>query len=113
MILSVDFDGTLTLEDTHPAITQLDEVFIVMLKIAQKRNHIIVLNTCRRDGLLDEAMKALHMVGFVPNLVNCNCPSVIKEYGDTRKIFADFYYDDRSFNWDRASAIAHVAKLCK
>lgn len=66
--------------------------------IKQNRNkYIFILYTCRHNKELEEAIEYLqnkHNIVF--NYVNENVSELIQKYGDTRKIYADYYIDDKN-----------------
>ena len=92
MIIAVDFDGTLY--DGK----QVNFALINRLKAEQARGNIIILWTCRERESLKRAITLLLKSGFAPNFINQNAPQTIKKMGDTRKIFADVYIDDKAAN---------------
>lgn len=91
MIIAVDFDGTIQLENGS-ANTNL----LKRLKARQRNGDTVILWTCRSGRRLADALKFCGENGFRPNLVNQNAPETLKRIGDTRKIYADIYIDDRS-----------------
>lgn len=95
-ILAVDFDGVLCV-DRYPKIGRpRKEVFNYISKQKQKGCKLI-LWTCRRGKYLDEAVEWCKKQGLYFDAVNENLPESIKKYGgDTRKIFADVYIDDKA-----------------
>lgn len=90
MIIAVDYDGTLSING------QTNIGLIKRLKGAQRRGDIVILWTCRSGGMLAEACANLVKHGFKPNYINENAPQVIAKYGDSRKIYADVYIDDKA-----------------
>lgn len=110
MILAVDFDGTLV-SDKWPEIGEADCDLIWAFVEAQKAGHKIILNTCRQGEQLEKAVRFLKFYGLTFNTVNENILKGYEGFADCRKIFADFYYDDRSFNWCRDAALEHVKRI--
>lgn len=95
-IVAVDFDGTLV-DDEYPAVGAPKKEIFELFKLLQRRGVKIILWTCRNDRQLDEAVQCCIDNGLTPDAVNANIPEVIEAYGgDTRKVFADLYYDDKS-----------------
>jgi 2-hydroxy-3-keto-5-methylthiopentenyl-1-phosphate phosphatase len=97
MIIAVDFDGTLC-ENDWPEIGKANINLINNLKLC-KNNYgdKVILWTCRTGELLDDAVKWCEEHGLIFDTVNENLPEVIEEMGgDTRKIFADVYIDDKA-----------------
>lgn len=99
-IIAVDFDGTLC-KDKYPEIGEANEVLISYLKSQQEQGCKIILWTCRTNQLLANAIKWCFEQGLYIDRANENLPEVIDAMGgDTRKIFADIYIDDRSMTHD-------------
>lgn len=103
-IYAVDFDGTLC-DYKWPEIgepnTELIGYLIMMQKMMGAR---IILWTCRKGEMLKEAVKWCAGFGLKFDAVNQNLPDIIEEFGvDTRKIFANYYIDDRNFWYDDKS----------
>lgn len=91
MIIAVDYDGTLYSDG------EMNHRLIERLRGEQRRGNIVILWTCRDGQRLGEAVQALAIAGFRPNLVNENAPSMIKQLGyNPRKILADVYIDDKA-----------------
>lgn len=95
-VIAVDFDGTLC-EDKWPEIGKPNTELITYLKDQQTVGNKIVLWTCRNGDRLLEAVKWCEKLGLKFDTVNENLPEVLEWMGgDSRKIFADMYIDDRS-----------------
>ena len=94
-IVAVDFDGTLC-EDKWPEIGDARESLIWHLRCRQARGDKIILWTCRTGDRLREAVEWCYLYGLIFDAINENLPEVI-EYcgGDSRKIYADEYIDDK------------------
>lgn len=91
MIIAVDFDGTI-LKDGRPNMP-----LIQRLKAEQRQGNTVILWTCRHGNSLNEALNFMRGYGLVPNYVNMNAPEMIRKLGgDTRKIYADVYIDDKA-----------------
>lgn len=111
-IIAVDFDGTLC-ENKWPEIgppnKELIEYLIMMQKTVGAR---LILWTCRVDEMLDKALDWCSEYGLKFDTVNKNLPDIIEKFGgDTRKIFANMYIDDRNFWYDDKSP-KKVLYLC-
>jgi hypothetical protein len=107
-ILSVDYDNTL-FAGSYPKLGKPKTDIINKVKEFKKHKAEIVLWTCREDKSLAEAIKRCKEVGLEFDAINENTPSQQKymakklkdgEIFATRKIFADFYLDDKSYNLD-------------
>lgn len=97
-IIAVDFDGTLC-ENAWPDIGEpITEVFDY-IKRQQEEGAQIILWTCREGQKLLDAVYWCNKRGLYFNAINQNVPSIIEAFGgDCRKIYADVYIDDLSFN---------------
>ena len=101
-IIAVDFDGTLC-RNAYPRIGEPRVTMINFLKNIQRKNGPdackIILWTCRTGDLLAEAVEWCETMGVKFDSVNENLPEIIEEFGgDSRKIYADIYIDDRICN---------------
>lgn len=95
-IIAIDFDGTL-FEDNYPNVGAPIWETINRAKEEQKKGALLILWTCRYGDELDVAIKACAEVGLVFEAVNENAPQVIQAWKtDSRKIFANEYWDDRA-----------------
>lgn len=98
LIVAVDFDGTMVITQ-YPFIEKANERLIDFLKAWQESGNIVILNTCRHDDeLMDACSYMYENYNFLFDYVNENVPEVIEKYGDTRKIAADIYVDDKLVN---------------
>jgi hydroxymethylpyrimidine pyrophosphatase-like HAD family hydrolase len=98
MIIAVDFDGTIV-SDKYPNIGIFNKELVRYLIMRKENGDKLILWTCRTGNLLNQAVRHCELAGLVFDAVNENLPEVIKQYGgDTRKIFADIYIDDKSTN---------------
>lgn len=97
-IIAVDFDGTLC-EDNYPLIGAENYELICWLKMAQRAGCRIILWTCRTKKQLKCAVKWCKDKGLIFDAVNKNVKEASKMYGgDSRKIYADMYIDDKMSN---------------
>jgi hydroxymethylpyrimidine pyrophosphatase-like HAD family hydrolase len=95
-IIAVDFDGTIV-EDDYPNIGTPNDYIIKKLKDFKKHGDILILWTCRVGDKLNEAVKWCEQQGLLFDYVNENSQYFIDLYGsDSRKIFADYYIDDKA-----------------
>ena len=95
-IYAVDFDGTIALTE-YPRIIGPNGPVVDFLLRAQGRGDKWVLWTCRCGDALEDALAWLSGNGLHPDSVNGNIPGMIEFFsGDPRKVFADFYIDDRN-----------------
>ena len=97
-IIAVDFDGTLC-TDCFPKIGQPNTALIELLKGLRRQGRKIILWTCRCGNQLEEAVEWCRKWELEFDAVNENLPEIIERYGsDGRKIYADVYIDDMSYN---------------
>lgn len=95
-ILAVDFDGTLV-ENKFPEIGAIREPMFTAVRAYKEAGWRIILWSCRNGDMLDAAVKFCQEHGLEFDEVNKNIPEAIAVYGgDTRKVFANMYIDDRS-----------------
>ena len=97
-IIAVDFDGTIV-TNKFPNIGEPIHEIIAHIKTLQKNGARLILWTCRRDEHLTAAVNFCKAHGIILEAVNENLPDIINTFGgDTRKIYADLYIDDRAAN---------------
>lgn len=96
-IIAVDFDGTLV-EDEFPIIGKPINSVWAALRNEQARGSKIILWTCRNGKALEDAVRfCTEVMNFHFDAINENLDEVKVLYGgDTRKIFADEYWDDKA-----------------
>jgi len=94
MIIAVDFDGTIV-EHRYPAIGKDKFFAFETLKALQKDGHQLILWTYRDGALLEEAVEYCRSKGVEFYAVNCSYPNEELEEGQSRKINADLFIDDR------------------
>ena len=95
-IIAVDFDGCLV-TDRFPDIGEEIPETVGRLKEEQRNGARAILWTCRSSDQLAAAIQWCTERGLLFDAVNENPPDVIAAFGgDTRKIYADEYWDDRA-----------------
>lgn len=95
-IIAVDFDGTLC-ENKWPETGEPNWGLIAYLKGRQAAGDKLVLWTCRVGGILKDAINWFAERGLIFDAVNENLPEVLEWMGgDSRKIYAHEYIDDRN-----------------
>lgn len=95
-IIAVDFDGTLC-TNAYPDIGDPIPSVIEYIKHARKCGNIVILWTCRTGDKLTEAVAWAAAHGLEFDYINENANHNVEKYGgDTRKIFADIYLDDKA-----------------
>lgn len=96
IVIAVDFDGVLC-EDCYPKIGKADDRLINEFIERRKEGDKLILWTCRRGIYLNNAIAWCRKRGLEFDAINENLPEYIEKYrGDTRKVFADIYVDDRN-----------------
>lgn len=94
MIIAVDFDGTIV-EDAYPQIGKAQSFAFETLKALHHERHKLILWTCRQGQSLEEAVAFCRDNGVEFYAVNSNYPGEKLKPGNTPKIVADVYIDDR------------------
>lgn len=95
-IIAVDFDGTLC-ENKFPDIGEPKQDVIKMVQEYKEKGWKIILWTCRNYEFLDRAVMWCMRHGLEFDAINKNLPEVQEIFGgDTRKVFADLYLDDKN-----------------
>ncbi len=93
MIIAVDFDNTLAFTD-YPSIISPNQPVIDYIKA--HKGDTIILYTCRHGQDLTDAVEWCKQQGIVFDYINENTKELIEKYGDSRKIAADVYIDDKN-----------------
>lgn len=95
-IIAVDFDGCIV-EDNFPGIGIAIPETIEILKKEKGSGAKLILWTCRRGERLVTAVEYCKTIGLTFDAINENLPEMIDYFGgDTRKIYADVYIDDKA-----------------
>ncbi len=95
-IIAVDFDGTLSI-GKWPDIGEPNVRLIEDLKLRRQRGDKLILWTCRTNELLTAAVEWCRAFGLEFDAVNENLPEIVEAFGgDSRKIYADEYIDDKT-----------------
>lgn len=94
-IIAVDFDGTLV-HNNYPFIENPNNRLLDYIR-EHFNEYIWILWTCRSGEQLRLAVEWLkNEQNIVFDYVNENVPWLIEKYGDTRKVYADCYLDDKN-----------------
>ena len=94
-IIAVDFDGTLC-KNNWPDIGEENANLIRILRFVRKNGVKLILWTCRTGAQLDAAIEWCKERRLEFDAINANLTEVIEAFGgDTRKIVADYYIDDK------------------
>lgn len=98
MKIAVDFDNTIA-STVYPVILAPRLEVIRGLKKLKAEGHTIILWTCRKGKALEDAVAFCKEYGLEFDAVNESTKEDVKKWGgDTRKIWADIYIDDRAIN---------------
>lgn len=97
-IYAVDFDGVITKEDKFPEIGEINTYVIDKLLQLKADGEKLILWTSRNGAPLDRAVNYLKSeFGLEFDAINENIPGVVDKFEgpESRKIFADYYIDDK------------------
>lgn len=101
-IYAVDFDGTLFASVQPPGIGAPNLELIKHLIKRREQGHKVILWTCRFGARLEEAVAWCRRYGLEFDAVNENLPEKVKKWGgESRKIYAHVYIDDKSLEHGR------------
>ena len=93
---AIDFDGTLC-KNAWPEIGEPNVAMIEYVKALRKIGHKIILWTCREGADLEKAVSWCAEQGIIFDAVNDNLEEIKQRFGgNSRKIVAHFYIDDRA-----------------
>ena len=93
---AIDFDGTLC-ENAWPDIGKPKHDIINWIKELQSRGHKLILWTCRDGMLLVDAIVWCADRGLFFDAINDNLEEHKQEFGgNSRKVLADYYIDDKA-----------------
>lgn len=96
MTIAIDFDGTIV-ADRFPLIGEFRPGAVATLRALREDGHTLILWTCRTGLQLAQAVQSCAEAGIHFHYINQNRKEHIALYGgDTRKIFADIYIDDKA-----------------
>lgn len=98
-VIAVDFDGTLFKKAKYPEFGAPNQKLIqTLIDLQQKQECKLILWTCREGELLDRAVRACGQCGLRFDAINDCIPERAAKYGNSRKVGADIYLDDKSVN---------------
>ena len=101
-IIAVDFDGTLCFS-RFPALGPANVPAIQKLIAARRAGDRIVLWSSRTGTALDAAVEFCRNYGLEFDAVNENLPDVVARWGESRKVYADEYWDDKAAAYEEPS----------
>ena len=98
-VIAVDFDGTLFAKGRYPAYGAPNFGLINVLRyLKEECGCQLILWTSREGELLDAAVRACRNVGLDFDAINECVQERIERYGNSRKVGADIYIDDKALN---------------
>lgn len=101
-VYAIDFDDTLAYT-RFPEIVAPNKKMVALARALKAQGHKIILWTSRVGEDLTAAVEWSKAQGIVFDAVNEPLPEQIKKWGnDTRKIYADFYIDDKAMSVSEA-----------
>jgi hypothetical protein len=95
LFFAIDFDGTIV-TNKFPKIGEIKKDTISFMKKIHKAGHCIIIWTCRSGDLLEEMKEFLRKNKIPYDYINENPENSFGD--DTRKLFANYYIDDRAVN---------------
>lgn len=114
-VYAVDFDRTLNLAQKYPELGKPNMKLIEMLIKCRAAGDKVILWTCREGQLLDDAVEYCRKYGLEFDAINDNIQENKDRWeNNTRKVFADFYIDDRNLIFDGNElkiALTHPAAI--
>ena len=104
-IYAVDFDNTLAVT-RFPEIVGPKAKVVAAVKMLKANGHKIILWTSRAGKDLKDAVEWCTEQGIIFDAVNEPLPEQIDRWGnDTRKVYADFYIDDKAMTVEALESI--------
>lgn len=102
---AVDFDNTLAVT-RFPEIVEPKRKIVAAVKMLKANGHKVILWTSRAGRDLEAAVEWCHGQGLEFDAVNEPLPEQVARWGnDTRKVYADFYIDDKAMSVSELEAI--------
>lgn len=104
-IYAVDFDNTLAVT-RFPEIVEPKAKVVAAVKMLKANGHKIILWTSRAGKDLKDAVEWCTEQGIIFDAVNEPLPEQMERWGnDTRKVYADFYIDDKAMTIETLESI--------
>jgi len=108
LVLGIDFDGTIV-EEAFPEIGAIKPKTVQLMKDAIKNGHLVIIWTARSGLALKKAKWFLDLNDIPYHYINENPEDPYALRGEQgRKIFCDFYLDDRAVHIDDIDKIIGV-----
>jgi hydroxymethylpyrimidine pyrophosphatase-like HAD family hydrolase len=110
MIIAIDFDDTIVYNG-YPGIGELKPNAKKIINKLYNEGYIIIIWTCRENEKEKDVINFLNKNNIKYHFINENVKEIKEKYGDTRKVNADIYIDDRNIlgipSWDEIYKIIH------
>lgn len=104
-VYAVDFDDTLAIT-RFPEIIEAKPKIVAAVKLLKAQGHKVILWTSRAGKDLEAAVEWCKAQGIVFDAINAPLPEQTAMWGnDTRKIYADFYIDDKAMRVEELEVI--------
>ena len=104
-VYAVDFDDTLAIT-RFPEIIEAKPKIVAAVKLLKAQGHKVILWTSRAGKDLEAAVEWCHGQGLEFDAVNEPLPEQVARWGSvTRKVYADFYIDDKAMSVSELEAI--------
>ena len=104
-IYAVDFDNTLAVTRFQEIVGPKEKV-VAAVKMLKANGHKIILWTSRAGKDLKDAVEWCTEQGIIFDAVNEPLPEQMERWGnDTRKVYADFYIDDKAMTVEAMESI--------
>ncbi len=104
-IYAVDFDNTLAVT-RFPEIVEPKRKIVAAVKMLKANGHKVILWTSRAGKDLKDAVEWCTEQGIIFDAVNEPLPEQMDRWGnDTRKVYADFYIDDKAMTVEALESI--------
>lgn len=108
LVLGIDFDGTIV-EENFPEIGAIKPKTVQLMKDAGEKGHLVIVWTARSGSALNEAIQFLFKNEIPFDYINENPEDPYAIRGEQgRKIFCDYYLDDRAVHVDDIDKIIGV-----
>lgn len=92
--IAIDFDGTITKENSYPKIGELKPNCVDVLKKLKAQGHRLILWTCRNGEALKEAIDFMAAQGVIFDSIN---KSIWNPGTLSVKVCAHLYIDDAAY----------------
>lgn len=111
-IVAIDFDGTLV-EDKYPQIGLPNLSVFSLCKELKRQGVRLILWSCRDGDYLQEAVSFCSARDLYFDSINQNIKEVRDLFsGDTRKVYADLYLDDKSVHLKDMELCTEIMEGC-